>query len=190
MAQNYKVKGIFMQLYKELNILEDKKLYNKINLLSLVILVVTTVVVLLGHLIISGELHLSFSISNYFWAVGIFLISLPIHELFHGIFFKSFSTSGKIKYGFSKGMLYASNPGEFYTKRQFLIIILAPFILNSILFFLLSMFVLDSITLWVVFILHTTSCAGDFWYTYEIIKNPAITHCEDTSVGVRFFVAK
>jgi len=179
-----------MQLYKELNILEDKKLYNKINLFSLVILVITTVAVLLPHLIILKELNFSFSISSYFWVLGIFLIFLPIHEFIHGIFFKAFSKSGKkIKYGFSKGMLYASNPGEFYTKWQFVIIILAPFLLNSILFFLLSMFGLDSTVLWIVFILHTTGCAGDFWYIYEMIKNPAITHCEDTPVGVKFFVS-
>lgn len=180
-----------MQLYKELNILEDKKLYNKINLFfSLAILVVTTVAVLLAHLIIFRELHLSFSISMYFWISGILLVSLPIHELFHGIFFKMFSESKKIKYGFTKGMFYASNPGELYTKRQFFIIVLAPFVLNSVLFFLLSMFGLDNFILWLVFILHTTCCAGDFWYVYEVIKNPAITHCEDTKVGVKFFVSK
>lgn len=178
-----------MQLYKELNILEDKKLYNKINLFSLVILLVTTVSVLLAHLIVNGELHLSFSFSNYLWIVGIFFVSLPVHELFHGIFFKTFSKTGKIKYGFSKAMLYASNPGEIYTKRQYFIIVLAPFILNSVLFFLLSIVGLDSIVLWSVFILHTTGCAGDFWYTYEMIKNPEITHCEDTPVGVKFFAS-
>lgn len=178
-----------MQLYKELNILEDKKLYNKINLFSLAILVITTVAVLLTHLIISGDLRLSFSIFSYFWILGIYLISLLIHELIHGIFFKIFSKSAKVKYGFAKGMFYASNPGEIYTKRQFIIIVLAPFVLNSVLFFLLSLLGLDSTVLWSVFILHTTGCAGDFWYIYEIIKKPTITHCEDTSVGVNFFVA-
>lgn len=178
-----------MQLYKELNIIEDKKLYNTINLFSLVVLIVAAGIVVMAQLIMFGEFHLSFTISNYLWIMGIFLISLPIHELFHGIFFRYFSKSRKkVKYGFSKGMLYASNPGEVYTKRQFVIIILAPFILNSTLFLLLSMSGLESTVLWSVFVLHTAGCAGDFWYIYEIIKNPAITHCEDTPVGVKFFV--
>ncbi|UJL47371.1 DUF3267 domain-containing protein [Virgibacillus sp. NKC19-16] len=177
-----------MQLFKELNVLEDKKLYYKINLFSLALLVVTIAVVLLAHLILIGEVHLSFSISNLIWIMGILLISLPIHELFHGIFFKAFSESGTIKYGFEKGMLYASNPGVFYTKRQFSTIALAPFVLNSLLFFLLFLFGVDGTIIWSVFILHTSSCAGDFWYIYEMIKNPTITHCEDTPVGIKLFV--
>lgn len=177
-----------MQLYKELNILEDKKLYNKINLFSLLILAVTTVAVVLVHLLLPGELELSFSFAEIIWIAVLYFGSIPLHELFHGIFFKVFSKSGKVKYGFSKGMFYASNPGEIYTKKQFILIILAPFILNSLLFLLLSMFGIAPTILWAVFILHTASCAGDFWYIYEIMKNSAITHCEDTPVGVKFFI--
>jgi len=179
-----------MELYKELNILENKNLYIKINLFSLVILVVTSIIALLLSLIIFGKIHLTFSISGYFWVVGIFLISLLIHELIHGIFFRIFSKSkAKIKYGFSKGMLYASNPGEIYTKQHFCIIIIAPFVLNTVIFFLLYLFGLNGSVFWIVFILHTSGCAGDFWYIYEMITSPKITHCEDTPVGVKFFIA-
>src|SRR5690625_2467839 len=124
-----------MQLYKELNIFEDKNLYIKINVFSIVLLVVVFMIVLLPYLVISENPRISFSTSSLFWALVIFFISLPIHEVIHGLFFKIFSTSNsKIKYGFSKGMLYASNPGEVYTKRQFSIIALSPFVLNSVLF--------------------------------------------------------
>src|SRR5699024_3364842 len=91
-----------MQLYKELNILEDKKLYNKINLFSLVILLVTTVSVLLAHLIVNGELHLSFSFSNYLWIVGIFFVSLPVHELFMEYSLKLFQKQEKLSMAFQK----------------------------------------------------------------------------------------
>lgn len=183
------MKELLMKLYKELNILEDKKLYNKINLCSIAILIITTVAVLVAHTIIIGEVRLFFSLSTLVWVLGVTLVSLPIHEFIHGIFFKAFSTSGKVKYGFTKGMLYATNPGQVYTKRQFMIIILAPFVINSILFCLLFIFGMESTAFWIVFILHTAGCAGDFWYIYEIIKNPNITHCEDTPVGAKFFVA-
>lgn len=183
------IKGILMQLYKELNIMDDKKLYYKINLFSLVVLMVITAAVFVPHLVIYGDLHLVISSSQSIWAFGIFLISIPLHECFHVLFFKLFSKTGKVKYGFSKGMFYATNPGVIYTKRQFTIIMLAPFVFNSLLFFLLALFGLDSTALWIVFILHTASCAGDFWYIYEIIKHPAITHCEDTPTGIKLLIA-
>src|SRR5699024_7799727 len=117
------------------------------------------------------EFHLSFTISNYLWIIGIFLVSLPIHELFHGIFFRYFSKSGKkVKYGFSKGMLYASNPGEVYTKRQFVIIILAPFILNSTLFLLLSRSGLEVLVCWILFFLIKEGFLGNSCKIYEIIR--------------------
>src|SRR5690625_5447076 len=100
-----------MQLYRELNIIEDKKLYNTINLFSLVVLIVAAGIVVMAQLIMFGEFHLSFTISNYLWIIGIFLVSLPIHELFYGLLFRFFSNEGQNDiYGFFNGVLFTYNP--------------------------------------------------------------------------------
>lgn len=176
-----------MPLYKELNILEDKRLFYSINLLSLILLFGCGLLIIGGYLVFGQNLSINVSIFTLLWMMVIFLLSLPVHEWFHGIFFKLFSEEKHVTYGFMKGMLYASNPGVIYTKKQFFIIAFAPFVLNSCLFYALSFIGMDAGVLWVVFILHTSGCAGDFWYVYELIKKPAITHCEDTPQGIKLF---
>lgn len=182
-----------MELYKELNIFEDKKLYIAINVFSLVVFAVTAVLVIAGNILLLSNLEVTFTFSIVIWTVVLVALSLPVHELIHGIFFRVFAPSNshsKVKYGFKQGMYYATNPGVIYKKGAFSVIILAPFIFNSILFLLLYLVGLDGQIVAYAFIIHTGGCAGDFWYMYELLKNPSITHCEDTPTGVKFFVSK
>lgn len=114
-----------------------------------------------------GKTALSFCGNDFMMILAIFAIFVIIHEFIHGFFFKAFSKSGKVKYGFSKGMFYAANPGVIYTKKQFIIIAITPFIINSLLFILLLGLGMHSNLILGVFILHTSACAGDFWYVYK-----------------------
>ena len=182
-----------MELYKELNIFEDKKLYIAINVFSLVIFAITAILVIIGNILLSNNLEMTFTFSTFFLTMILFALSLPIHELIHGLFFRIFAPSDnqtKVKYGFKHGMLYVTNPGVIYKKGAFSVIILAPFIINSFLFLLLYLVGVDGQIVVFAFVIHTGGCAGDFWYIYEILKKPAITHCEDTLKGVKFFVSK
>ncbi len=171
-----------MKLYKELNIFEDKSLYVIINIFSIIVLVITAFLVVLGNLLLFNNVELTVTFTTFIWSIVLFAVSLPIHELIHGLFFRIFSSEKqtKVKYGFHKGMFYASNPGVIYKKWQFSIIILAPFVINSLLFLQLYVSGIEGSIVALAFIIHTGGCAGDFWYIYEILKKHAITHCEDT----------
>lgn len=179
-----------MKLYKEFNILEDKKLLVKINIFSIIVLLVTGALVAIWHFLLNGKFEITLNGLGFLWAFGGFAVSIVIHELIHGYFFKFFADEDnkQVKYGYAKGMFYAANPGVIYTRGQFLVIGLAPFVLISLLYMVLGFLGLDSAVLWGVFILHTAGCAGDFWYTYEITRNPLISHCEDTPTGLKLFV--
>src|SRR5690625_3458606 len=177
-----------MKLYKELNIFEDKSLYVAINVVSLVVFIITAVLVIIGNVVVSNGLDMTFTFTTILWTVVLVALSLLVHELIHGLFFRIFAPSDshtKVKYGFKQGMLYATNPEVIYKKGAFSIIILAPFIINSVLFLLLYLAGMDGLIVASAFVIHTGGCAGDFWYIYELIKKPSITHCEDTLTGVK-----
>src|SRR5699024_10483257 len=167
---------------------EDEQLLIKLNIVNLFLLIVLAVVIWGIHGLWFGSFDVPFSMQGILWGTLIFVVSIPIHELCHGLFFKRLSSSGKVTYGFSKGMFYATNPGVIYTKKQFFVIALAPFVMVSAGYILLYFLGVPSTILWVVFIVHTSACVGDFWYIYEMLKQPAITHCEDTDVWITFYI--
>lgn len=82
----------------------------------------------------SGSITISLT-SMFILLIGIIFITI-IHELVHGLFFKYFS-KGKVKYGFKGFYAYASCPDNYFKKKEFLVIGLAPFIILDILMGLL-----------------------------------------------------
>ena len=57
------------------------------------------------------------------------LLPLPVHELVHGVLFKLFAPAGShVTFGanWRAGMIYACAEGVVYTRRQYLVIALAP----------------------------------------------------------------
>lgn len=178
-----------MRLFKEINILTDKKTIWYMNLLSIAILIITTIVTYLIATIITPTFTLivAFSWKEMLLFAGVFIVTLICHELIHGFFFKRYSEQKTVKYGFQSGMIYASNPGALYSRKQFLIIGLAPFVIISGILIPLMILGIGGLATIIIFIIHTSGCAGDFWYTYEIIKNKQITSIEDTPTGIKFF---
>ena len=74
-------------------------------------------------------------------------------------------------------MIYACAEGVVYTRRQYLVIALAPAI------------AVTAAPLWTIVVatVHLCGCAGDIAYVDIIRRNPLITHCEDTSFVVSFY---
>jgi len=114
------------------------------------------------------------------------IILVFIHELIHGICFKIFNPKGKVKYGYMKGMFYATMPHAIFTRKQFYIILLAPFVLISI-GLLIVLLWLQVTSIIYVFAFHGAACIGDFYMAQVIYSNKQMNYVEDTEVGINLF---
>lgn len=118
------------------------------------------------------------------------LLPLPVHELVHGVLFKLFAPAGShVTFGanWRAGMIYACAEGVVYTRRQYLVIALAPAIAVTAALIVLGIALRWPLWTIVVATVHLCGCAGDIAYVDIIRRNPLITHCEDTSFGASFY---
>ncbi|GGI42290.1 DUF3267 domain-containing protein [Mammaliicoccus stepanovicii] len=120
--------------------------------------------------------------------IGLF-ISIIFHELIHGIFFKIFNPNGKVKYGYKKGMFYASMPETIFNRKQFYIILLAPFVIISLLLFI-ALIWMQVTSIIYIFAFHGAACIGDFYMAQMVYSNKHMKFIEDTEVGINLYTDK
>lgn len=116
-------------------------------------------------------------------------VSLMVHEGVHGLFFKLFAPRGaRVSFGanWKLGMLYACAEGIVYARRHYLVIILAPTVAVTVLLALAGALTGWPFCCYVIAGAHLAGCVGDWKYALAVLRDPKITHCEDTSWGVRF----
>ncbi|AEO02731.1 TPA: DUF3267 domain-containing protein [Listeria monocytogenes] len=171
------------KLIQEINLLENKKLVMNLNIVAIAIVLILTV---LG-IVFSGGFAITNGFMGIIWMFGGYAVAIVIHEAVHGIFFKAFRPEAKVKFGFKNGMAYAGSPGAFYTRAQFFIISIAPFIVLTGLFIFLRFLGVNEAVLYLIFALHTSGCVGDFYYCILLINQPAGIVVEDTDKGISFY---
>lgn len=180
-----------LRLIKRVDILENRRTIIYLNLLTIPLLIVFVfifklIVDLTRKLIVETT---NISIMNFF-AFAIFLIiSLIIHELIHGLFFKIFNPQGKLKFGFKSGMLYASSVDSYYSKIQAILILMAPFMILTALYSLVYFLQIVTPFFYIsIAALHGSGCIGDFWFTYLLLKSPKNIVMRDTQVGIDIYL--
>ncbi len=114
---------------------------------------------------------------------------IVVHEWIHGIVYKQ-GTDHKITYKFHGFAASASVPGIYFYLRHYLKVGLAPAVLLSILFIILTIF---STGIWqaiwyFMLAIHFASCVGDFYVSFRIRKLPQDTLIEDYGIGMRVYV--
>ena len=109
-----------MERIREYNVLADKKVIIGLNVASLPLFLLGAFI--FSRLTMGDPIFLFFPfmpIPQLLLNLALFFLAyfliITIHELIHGLFFKVFSDTGKIKFGFKNGMAYATNPGTRYT---------------------------------------------------------------------------
>ena len=109
---------------------------------------------------------------NVFLAAGIsmllfMLMLVPIslaHELLHGLAYKCFGR--KVKFGFKIIYAYTMDiTGKPIEARKFLVVLLTPLVVMSIVGLLLNNFVGD-----IILILNTLGASGDIYMCYLVLK--------------------
>ena len=166
---------------------EDKKLAVWVNLLSLAIAAVFAVPMLF---VVPwwATFDVTDGISGY-WVkfaamLGLTLLYLVLHELVHGIAMRICGTK-KIRYGF-KGVYAFAASDDYYRKKPYVFIALAPVVLWGIVLAIVTPFVPAS-WFWVVYfvqIMNLSGAAGDLYVTVRFSRMPRDILIRDSGVGM------
>jgi len=179
--------------YRELlsiHLQKDKKLALLINAMALAVGIVLGVGM---HLIVPiGTLFdMTNGIGPYLLRFGVLLVGevayLILHELVHGITMKYYGAK-RVKYGFTGLYAYAGSD-EYFDKRSYLTIALAPVVIWGIVLLLLQCFVSGG-WLWVVWCIQLTNlsgAAGDAYVTMRFSRLPADILVCDSGVGMTVY---
>lgn len=170
-----------MKLAKEVNLLENPRIIMRLNVASLAV----CIGIFVSYWLLDVSIRFEFSLLGFVIFILVMMLSFALHEVIHGLFFWLFNKQQKVKYGYKNGMLYATSPGSFYTKKAFLIIALGPFIGLTLLYLAIGL-VYPSVA-YQLFAIHTAGCVGDFYYVYLLAKKPKKVWVEDTEVGISFY---
>lgn len=182
--------------YKEIlsiDLQKDKKSMLLVNGASIVVAVVMAV---LAHLSvpITTLFDMSQGFAVYFIRLFVLMICsvlyIILHELVHGITMKLCGTK-KVKYGF-KGVYAFAGSEDYYDKKSYLIIALAPVLLWGIVLAVLSVLVPIQ-WFWVVYLIQISNisgAAGDVYVTARFSKLPDDILVKDYGVGMTVYSAR
>jgi hypothetical protein len=133
------------------------------------------------------------SISSSLFSVGklilvIFLI-LVLHEAIHAIYFWVFSRH-KPLVGFKGFYAYASMPGWYFPRNQYLLIGIAPLVIISLLGIIcLAILPIASIYLVLVaLVMNTSGAVGDIFVVLWLFTKPQSTMALDKIDSIEFYV--
>lgn len=118
------------------------------------------------------------------------VVYLILHELVHGIAMKSFGTK-KVKYGFT-GLYAFAGSDDYYDKKSYLVIALAPVIVWGAVLLVLNVLVPASY-FWVVYIIqiaNISGAAGDLYVTCKFSLLPKDILVRDCGVGMTVYSAE
>ena len=182
--------------YREIfsvNLQKDKKIAVVINAVSLLIGAVMAVPM---HFYIPITTLFDFSqgFLVYFIRFAVLLLSmivyLILHEAVHGVAMKICGTK-KVKYGFT-GLYAFAGSDDFYDKKSYIFIALAPVVLWGIVLLVMNLFVPQN-WFWVVYfiqIFNISGAAGDFYVTAKFSKMPDDILISDSGIGMKVYSAE
>ena len=126
----------------------------------------------------------------WLWIILIFIISIPLHEVIHGLAIRR--AGHKPRYGMmlSKVAFYATADNTLFWRDDFIFIALAPLIGITLLGLLLVFLLPDTIgyyvSLGVVF--NAANSIGDLWMTAVVRRYPLTTLVRDQADSIRIYV--
>lgn len=179
--------------YKEIysiDLQKDKKASLFVNLIAIAILML--LIVPMHFLVpISTLFDMEGGLGNYsirFLALIVLIIMYMVfHELVHGIAMKICGTE-KVKYGFT-GLYAFAGSSDYYGKRAYIFIALAPVVLWGIVLAIINPLVPVE-WFWVVYIIQVmniSGAAGDLFVTVRFSRFPKDILVRDHGVGMTVY---
>jgi len=169
---------------------KEKKLFLTVNLIGLVIMAVLTIPMLF-LVPIWALFDMSNGMGPYFVRFATLLVLsvvyMVLHELVHGITMKLCGTK-HVKYGFTGAYAFAGSD-DYYDKKSYIIIALAPVILWGIALAIVTPLV-PIPWFWVVYFIQSfnlSGAAGDLYVTVKFARPPADILVKDDGVRMEVF---
>jgi hypothetical protein len=133
-------------------------------------------------------------VGNFLLGIFSFFLLVAPHELIHGIMYRFYGAK-KVKYGviWSKLAFYAIAPNFVVSKKEFIPLAIAPFlILNGIIIALLFLSISSPewhCLLWGLFLTHSFGCIGDFAMMsfFDYHKTKKIYTFDEKNSGISYF---
>lgn len=179
----------YRQVYA-IDLQKDKKAALIVNCLALLIMLA---MILCAQFYIPIQTLFSFEqgIGQYFLRFGAILLLIVLymilHELVHGIAMKLCGTK-KVKYGFT-GMYAFAGSDDYYNKKSYIFIALAPVVLWGIVLAVVNMLV-PIAWFWVVYFIQITNisgAAGDLYVTVKFSRMPKDILVQDYGIGMKVY---
>lgn len=173
-----------------INLQKDKKMSLLVNLLAIVIAILLVVPM---HFVVpfSSLFSMESGMQDYWLRYGAMLVLMVLymilHELVHGIAMKLCGTK-KVKYGFT-GMYAFAGSADYYDKRSYIFIALAPVVLWGLVIAVINPFVPVE-WFWVVYliqVINLSGAAGDLFVTVKFSRLPKDILVQDYGVGMKVF---
>ena len=169
---------------------KDKKVAMFVNVFAILIAVLLAISMCFV-VPISSLFSMESGMQNYVIRFVVLLVSMILymilHELVHGIAMRICGTQ-KVKYGFN-GMYAFAGSKDFYDKRSYIFIALAPVGLWGIILGVVNLFVPVE-WFWVVYliqIVNLSGAAGDLFVTVKFSRLPKDILIQDYGVGMKVF---
>lgn len=186
LPENYK------QIYS-VDLQRDKKIALLVNLLALLIAAIMAVPM---HFVVpvttlfDMQAGLDAYTLRFVSLIVLLIVYMILHELVHGITMKLCGTK-KVKYGFT-GMYAFAGSDDYYDKRSYITIALAPVVVWGIVLAIVNV-VVPVQWFWVIYILQLSNisgAAGDFYVTAKFMKMPKDILIHDRGVGMEVYSAQ
>ena len=179
----------YREIYS-INLQKNIKMAVIVNLIGLVIMVALAVPM---HFLVpvTTLLDTSAGMGAYWFRFAMLIILMVVymvlHELVHGIAMKLCGTK-KVKYGFT-GMYAYAGSDDYYYKKPYIFIALAPVILWGIVLAVVNIFVSPQ-WFWVVYMIqicNLSGAAGDLFVTMKFSRMPKDILVQDCGVGMTVY---
>lgn len=179
--------------YKEIysiDLQKDKKMAIVVNVIAVLIAVILMIPM---HFVV--PVFSLFSMENgmldymfrFVALIALTIVYMVLHELVHGIAMK-FCGTKKVKYGFT-GMYAFAGSTDFYDKKAYIFVALAPVVLWGVVLAVINPFVPVE-WFWVVYFIQISNlsgAAGDLFVTVKFSRFPNDILIQDHGVGMQVY---
>lgn len=182
--------------YREIYTVDLQKNKKTALLINGIAVLIAVPMIVAGHFFVpvSVLFDVEKGFGMYFLRFGVLLVSIVLymilHELVHGVAMKLCGTK-KVKYGYT-GMYAYAGSADYYAKRPYIFIALAPVVLWGVVLAVLCPF-LPTEWFWVGYFVQVNNCsgaAGDLFVTAKFLRMPRDILVHDSGVSMTVYSAE
>lgn len=132
-----------------------------------------------------------FSVPWWLGVVGMFLIVLPLHELFHGLAITLVGHRARYGMKLDKGVLYATADQALFRRDEYIFVALMPVVAITLLGMALMLLAPDGLVYYIALgvALNAGGAVGDLWATIVVLRYSRSALVRDEEDGFRVYTA-